>query len=53
MAKAYGAMGKGKFASRHTFIIDKKGVLRKAYTKVTPKTHAKDVLEYVKETLAK
>ncbi len=53
MARAYGAMGKGKFASRHSFIIDKKGVLRKTYTKVTPKTHAKEVLDFVKENLDK
>jgi peroxiredoxin Q/BCP len=53
VAKAYGAKGGGAFALRHTFVIDKKGVLRKAYTKVSPADHAKEVLKFVKEELSK
>ena len=40
-------------ASRYTFIIDKQGVIRKAYTKVTPNTHPEEVIKFVKENLAK
>ena len=52
VAKAYGAKG-AKFAARHTFVIDKKGVLRKAYTTVSPANHPKEVLKFVKEELSK
>jgi len=49
VAKAYGVMGKGAYANRSTFVIDKKGVLRKAYTKdVNPKKHPQEVLDFVK-----
>lgn len=48
VAKAYGALGKGSFAARYTFVIDKSGVLRKAYTKVAPANHPKEVLELIK-----
>ncbi len=34
---------------RSTFIIDKKGVLRKAYPKVKVKGHVEEVLEFLKE----
>jgi peroxiredoxin Q/BCP len=50
--KAYGAMGK-TYPQRYTFVIDKKGILRKVYTKVTPAKHPEEVLEFVKGTLAK
>ena len=40
-------------AQRVTFVIDKKGVVRQIYTKVTPNKHPQDVLEYIKENLAK
>jgi peroxiredoxin Q/BCP len=46
--QAYGALGKGSFAARYTFVIDKSGVLRKAYTKVAPANHPKEVLELIK-----
>ncbi|MFQ3592994.1 MAG: peroxiredoxin, partial [Gemmataceae bacterium] len=48
VSKAYGtSSGKGNPA-RHTFVIDKEGVLRKIYTKVTPAKHPQEVLEFVK-----
>lgn len=53
VATAYGAKGKGTAAARYTFVIDKKGVLRKAYTKVAPATHPEEVLKFIKEELAK
>jgi peroxiredoxin len=34
-------------------VIDKKGVLRKVYTKVSPANHPDEVLEYVKDELNK
>ena len=51
--KAYGALGLAGFASRYTFVIDKTGTLRKVYTKVGAATHPDEVLDYVKENLAK
>jgi thioredoxin-dependent peroxiredoxin len=39
------------FASRWTFIIDKKGVVRKIYKMVTPDKHPDEVIEYIKENL--
>jgi peroxiredoxin Q/BCP len=51
--KAYGALGTRGFASRYTFVIDKEGVVRKVYTKVSPKDHPAEIVQYVKENLAK
>jgi peroxiredoxin Q/BCP len=54
VAKEYGVLNPTRgFANRVTFIIDKDGVVRKVYTKVTPKDHPDEVLSYVKEHLAK
>lgn len=50
VATAYGAQGKS-VPNRYTFVIDKKGVLRKVYTKVTPAKHPQEVLDYIKENL--
>jgi peroxiredoxin Q/BCP len=48
VSKAYGtSAGKG-VPARHTFVIDKEGVLRKVYTKVTPAKHPQEVLDFVK-----
>jgi len=48
VSKAYGtSSGKGNPA-RHTFVIDKQGVLRKIYTKVNPTKHPQEVLDFVK-----
>ena len=52
-AKAYGALAPRGYANRYTFVIDKQGVVRKVYTKVTPKDHPEEVLTFVKEHLAK
>jgi peroxiredoxin Q/BCP len=53
VTKEYGALGRAGYPSRYTFVIDKKGVLRKVYTKVSPATHPDEVLEYVKDELNK
>jgi peroxiredoxin Q/BCP len=53
VTKEYGAMSRLGFPSRYSFVIDKKGVLRKVYTKVNPATHPDEVLEYVKDELNK
>ena len=49
--KDYGAWGIKKMYGReyegiyrYTFVIDEKGIIEKAYEKVSVKTHAKDVL---------
>ena len=52
VTKAYGVLNeKGGYANRSTFVIDKKGVVRKIYTKVDTGKHPDEVLEYVKENL--
>lgn len=43
--------GRGNFAARITLVIDKQGVIRKIYRRVSVRTHAEDVLKYVKENL--
>jgi thioredoxin-dependent peroxiredoxin len=44
------ADGKHKLSiSRSTFVIDKKGILRHVLTGVSPRHHAQDVLQLVKE----
>jgi peroxiredoxin Q/BCP len=53
VTKAYGALSSRGLPSRYTFVIDKKGVLRKVYTKVSPAKHPDEVLEYVKDELNK
>ncbi len=53
VTKAFGAFNADrKMASRYTYVIDKKGIVRKIYTKVTPADHPAEVLKYVKENLA-
>jgi thioredoxin-dependent peroxiredoxin len=49
--KAFGALSDRGFASRYTFVIDKKGIVRKIYTKVSPNDHPEEVLKFVKENL--
>ena len=50
--QAYGVWGKKKFMGReyegifrNTYIIDEKGIIKKAYKKVNVKSHAQDILE--------
>ncbi len=45
--------GRGRFAARITLVIDKKGVIRKIYDRVNVRSHAQEVLEYIKKNLAK
>ncbi len=52
-AEAFGVLTAKSFAQRQTFVIDKKGVVRKVYPKVAAATHADEVLAYVKENLGK
>ncbi len=51
--EAFGALGGNGFASRYTYVIDKKGTIRKVYTTVSPDKHPQEVLTYIKENLAK
>jgi len=53
--KAYGAYGSKKFMGktfegvlRMTFLIDKKGNIKKKYDKVSPKEHAEEILKDIK-----
>jgi peroxiredoxin Q/BCP len=51
--EAYGVYNPdNKLAKRVTFVIDKKGVVRKIYDKMDLKKHPDDVLAYIKENLA-
>lgn len=51
VTKSFGALSERGFASRYTYVIDKKGTVRKIYTKVSPADHPAEVLTYVKENL--
>jgi peroxiredoxin len=51
VAKEFGVLLPQGFASRSSFIIDKKGIVRKIYPKADAKTHPDEVLQYVKENL--
>lgn len=44
--------GRGPIAARVTLVIDKKGVIRKIYPQVSVRTHADEVLEFIKKELA-
>ncbi len=47
--KAYGVKGPFGVARRVTFLIDKDGVIRHVWPKVSPKDHSKEVIAKVKE----
>jgi thioredoxin-dependent peroxiredoxin len=40
----YGSLSQSGMASRNTFLIDPKGVIRKVYTRVNPNPHSEEVL---------
>ncbi|MBI2500039.1 MAG: peroxiredoxin [Deltaproteobacteria bacterium] len=46
IAKAYGSGGL-LFPSRHTFVIDGKGRIKKIYRKVSPAEHAEEILNEI------
>ena len=52
VAKEYGVLSDRGFAKRVTFVIDKKGVVRKIYPNVNPEKNPQEVLDYVKNHLA-
>jgi peroxiredoxin Q/BCP len=52
-AKEYGVLGASGYAARATFVIDKKGTIRKVYAQANAKQNPAEVLQYVKENLAK
>jgi thioredoxin-dependent peroxiredoxin len=45
----YGSLGSRGVASRNTFLIDPKGVIRKVYTGVNPMPHSEEVLAALAE----
>ena len=52
VSKAYGVLNeKSGFAKRSTFVIDKKGVVRKIYAEVKPADHPKEVLKFIEDEL--
>ena len=52
VSKTFGVLGSAGFAQRATFVIDKKGIVRKIYPKVGDAAkHPDEVLAYVKENL--
>jgi peroxiredoxin Q/BCP len=53
VSKAYGVLNPDRgFANRVTFVIDKKGIVRKIYTKVDPEKNPDEVLAWIKQNLA-
>ena len=53
VAREYGVLAPNGLASRSTFVIDKKGVVRKIYPTAQAAKHPDEVLDYIKENLAK
>ncbi len=50
-AKAYGVLSSRGFANRVTFVIDKKGIIRKIDPKANAAKNAEEILDWVKENL--
>jgi peroxiredoxin Q/BCP len=50
--EAFGALSPRGLEARYTFVIDKKGVVRKIYKQVTPADHPEEVLKYIKDNLS-
>jgi peroxiredoxin Q/BCP len=51
-AKEFGVLNdKGNFALRTTFIIDKKGIIRKIYRNANAEKNPEETLNWVKENL--
>ena len=53
MSEALGALSPRGMSSRYSYVIDKGGVIRKVYTKVTPASHAEEVATFIKANLKK
>lgn len=49
--KAYGVLSQRGFANRVTFVIDKKGVVRKIYDGPNNTKNAEEVLDWIKDNL--
>ncbi len=50
-AKAYGVLSNRGYANRVTFVIDKKGVIRKIYPQANATKNAEEVLDWIKDNL--
>ena len=51
LGHAYGAGASG-FASRMTYIIDEQGIITHTFSRVSPNTHAQEVLACVQQSAA-
>jgi peroxiredoxin Q/BCP len=51
VVKEYGVLMDRGFAQRATFVMDKKGVIRKIYNPADAQKNADEVLNYIKENL--
>lgn len=51
LTKAFGSLSQRGFASRHTYVIDKDGTIKKVFLQVSPAKHGEEVLKYVQENL--
>jgi peroxiredoxin Q/BCP len=51
IAKAYGVLSPRGFANRATFVIDKKGFIRRIYPNANAQKNAEEVLDFVKNNL--
>lgn len=53
MSEALGALSGRGMSNRYSYVIDKEGIIRKVYTKVSPSAHAEEVAAYIKTNLKK
>lgn len=51
LATQLGAIGALGYAKRFTYVIDKQGKIAKVFTKVSPPTHAEEVLSFIEKDL--
>jgi peroxiredoxin Q/BCP len=52
VAQEYGVLSKGGYANRTTFVIDKKGIVRKVDPMAKADKNAEEVLDWVRANLA-
>lgn len=50
-AKDYGVLSPRGFANRATFVIDKKGIVRKIFPKASATMNPEEVLDWIKDNL--
>lgn len=51
VSKAYNALNMIGFSKRHTFLIDKEGVIKQIYRKVNVEQHSQEIRNFIKQNM--